>query len=199
MPGDGAIALETLAGDAVRAVISDLARLRVEVFRDWPYLYDGDLDYERRYLAKYADLPDATLVVARDGDRVVGASTALPLSKAEAAMQKPFRDAGLRVADWYYFGESVLDRAYRGRGVGVAFFARRESRAAALGYRSTTFCAIERPADHPLKPASYIPLDAFWIRRGYTRRPELRATFDWQDIDQPAESTHPMVFWTKQR
>ena len=25
------------------------ARLRIEVFRDWPYLYDGDLAYEQSY------------------------------------------------------------------------------------------------------------------------------------------------------
>lgn len=199
MTGDGAISVETLQGDAVRVVIPELARLRVEVFRDWPYLYDGDLDYERRYLAKYADLPDATVVVARDGARVVGASTALPLVKAEGEMQKPFRDAGMGVEDWYYFGESVLDRAYRGRGLGVAFFAGREARAAALGYRNTTFCAVERAADHPMRPKDYVSLDAFWTRRGYTKRPELRAHFAWQDIDQPGETSHPMVFWTRQR
>lgn len=199
MSGGEAITVATLAGEAVRAVIPDLARLRVEVFRDWPYLYDGDRDYERRYLAKYADLPDATVVVARDGDRVIGASTALPLARAEEEMQRPFRAQGLRVEDWYYLGESVLDRAYRGRGLGVAFFAGREARAATLGYRATTFCAVERPDDHPLRPGDYVPLDAFWTRRGYTRRPELRAQFAWQDIDQPGETLHPMVFWTRQR
>lgn len=193
----GDVAIRTLSGRAVLPVIPDLARLRVEVFREWPYLYDGDLDYERKYLAKYADLDDATIVVASDGERVVGASTALPLAKAEAAMQRPFRDAGERIEDWYYFGESVLDRAYRGRGLGVAFFAGREARARELGYRRTTFCAVERPADHPLKPAGYVPLDAFWSKRGYRRRPDLVAQFDWQDIDQPGETAHPMVFWTR--
>ena len=192
------IRLETLTGAAIAEVVPDLARLRVEIFRDWPYLYDGDLGYERRYLAKYADLDGATIVVARDGARVVGASTALPLAAAEAAMQAPFRAAGMDPRDWYYFGESVLETTYRGRGIGVAFFAGREARAAALGYRRTTFCAVERPADHQLRPRDHVPLDAFWSRRGYVRRPGLRASFDWRDIDQPAETPHPMVFWTRE-
>lgn len=191
------IRLETLSGAAIAEVVPDLARLRVEVFRDWPYLYDGDADYERRYLAKYAAMDDATIVVARDGARVVGASTALPLARAEAAMQAPFRGAGLDPHDWYYFGESVLERGWRGHGIGVAFFARREARAAALGYRRTTFCAVERPADHPLRPPDHVPLDAFWTRRGYVRRPELRASFDWLDIGHSRETAHPMVFWTR--
>lgn len=193
----GEVAIRILSGRAVLPVIPDLARLRVEVFCEWPYLYDGDLAYERKYLAKYADLDDATIVVASDGARIVGASTALPLLKAEAAMQTPFREAGLGVDDWYYFGESVLDRAYRGRGLGVAFFAGREARARALGYGRTTFCAVQRPADHPRKPTDYVPLDAFWTKRGYTRRGDLVASFDWQDIDQPGETAHPMIFWTR--
>jgi GNAT superfamily N-acetyltransferase len=194
-----AAAIETLSGGAIRAVVPELARLRVEVFRDWPYLYDGDLAYERRYLAKYAGMEDTTIVVARVDGRVVGASTALPLATAEKEMQRPFLDAGLDPRDWYYFGESVLEAAHRGRGIGVAFFRAREARAAALGFRRTTFCAVERPHDHPMRPAGHVPLDAFWTRRGYVRRPELRASFDWRDIGAKAEAPHPMVFWTRQR
>lgn len=193
-----AIRLETLSGAAVMDVVADLARLRVEVFRDFPYLYDGDAVYEERYLAKYARIADATIVVARDGARVVGAATALPLAAAEEEMQAPFAAGGMDPRDWYYFGESVLERAWRGRGIGVAFFAGREARAAALGFRRTAFCAVERPADHPLRPHGYVPLDAFWGRRGYVRRPELRASFDWRDIGQETETPHPMVFWTRE-
>jgi GNAT superfamily N-acetyltransferase len=194
-----AVAVETLSGAAIRAIVPELARLRVAVFRDWPYLYDGDLDYERRYLGKYAAMDDATIVVARDGARVVGAATALPLRQAEAEMQAPFAAAGLAPETWYYFGESVLEAGYRGRGIGVAFFAGREARAVALGYRRTTFCGVERPADHPARPAAYVPLDAFWTRRGYTRRPELRTSFTWRDLGATDETAHPMVFWTRER
>jgi GNAT superfamily N-acetyltransferase len=192
------IRLETLSGAAVMDVVGDLARLRVEVFRDWPYLYDGDADYEERYLAKYARIPEATIVVARDGTRVVGAATALPLATAEDAMQAPFVAAGMDPRDWCYFGESVLERDWRGRGIGVAFFAGREARAAALGFRRTTFCAVERPGGHPQRPPGYVPLDAFWGRRGYLRRPDLRASFAWRDLGQEDETPHPMVFWTRE-
>ena len=101
----------------------------------FPYLYDGDLDYERKYLRKFAQLPESTLVVARDGDAIVGASTALPMVNAGAEVAAPFRAAGLDPAQYYYFGESVLSSAYRGQGIGVAFFTHREVRARALGFR----------------------------------------------------------------
>ena len=41
------IATRILTGDAVAGALDDLARLRIAVFRDWPYLYDGDVAYER--------------------------------------------------------------------------------------------------------------------------------------------------------
>ena len=36
------ITLETLSGAALLPCLDDVARLRIAVFRDWPYLYDGD-------------------------------------------------------------------------------------------------------------------------------------------------------------
>ena len=191
-------AIETLAGEAAATAIPDLARLRVAVFREWPYLYDGDLAYERRYLRKYADLPEATLVVARHGGRIVGAATALPLARTEEVLQAPFRAAGLDPRDWYYFGESVLEREFRGRGVGVAFFAAREARARALGYRHAAFCGVVRPDDHPARPAGYVPLDSFWRKRGYARRPELAASFSWKDLGDAGATAKPMAFWTRE-
>jgi len=119
----GHAVVETLAGEAVASAIPDLARLRIAVFRDFPYLYDGDLDYERKYLQKFAHLPESTLVVARDGAAIVGASTALPMVKAGEDVIAPFRAQRLDPAQYYYFGESVLIQAYRGQGIGTAIVA----------------------------------------------------------------------------
>jgi GNAT superfamily N-acetyltransferase len=189
--------IEVLQGSEVAPLIPELARLRMAVFREWPYLYEGSLEYEQHYLAKFLELSHSTLVVVRDGERVVGASTALPLAQAEAEFQEPFEKAGLHPAKWYYFGESVLEPAYRGRGLGVAFFRHREARALQLGYRQVTFCAVERPDHHPLKPAGYVPLDTFWQRRGFSKRPDLVCGFSWQDLGEGQASAKPMVFWVK--
>lgn len=192
-----AAAVETLAGAAASSVVEVLARLRVTVFRDWPYLYEGSLDYERRYLSKYLDLGRSTVVVAHADGAIVGASTALPLESAEPELQAPFLAAGLDPKEFYYYGESVLLPAWRRRGIGVAFFAAREARARELGYRIATFCAVVRPDNHPARPVDYVPLDAFWSKRGYAKAPGLSASFSWRDVGDEAASAKPMVFWTK--
>ena len=195
---DDRVVIETLAGTAVAPTIADLARLRIAVFREFPYLYRGGEEYERKYLRRYVDLPESTVVVARAGGRIVGASTALPMASAGAEVIKPFRDSGYDPKQIYYFGESVLLREYRGRGLGVAFFDRREARARELGFPVVAFCAVDRPDDHPRRPKDYVPLDAFWVKRGYTKRPELRCRFAWKEIGEAAGSPKSLTFWIKE-
>jgi len=60
-----ALEVKSLIGNEINSVLPDLARLRITVFRDWPYLYDGTLDYEEKYLAKLAAAKDAVCVIAR--------------------------------------------------------------------------------------------------------------------------------------
>lgn len=193
------VAIRSVTGAGIRDVVADLARLRVAIFRAWPYLYEGDEAYERAYVEKYAATDGALVVTAadpRDG-AIVGASTALPLAEAEEELHAPFLARGLALGDYYYFGESVLDAGWRGRGIGVAFFAAREAQARALGFAHTAFCAVERPDDHPARPPGHVPLDAFWRRRGYTRRDDLRATLAWRDVGAADETDKPMTFWTR--
>jgi GNAT superfamily N-acetyltransferase len=192
------IAIEGLTGEAVRQHIPDLARLRLQVFREWPYLYEGDEDYERRYLETYAGSSRSVVVLAKDGERVVGASTALPLADEADYVTTPFTRRGLDLARYFYFGESVLEPAYRGRGIGVRFFEEREAHARSLdGIETAAFCAVQRPADHPMRPAAYMPLDAFWTKRGYVKDAAFVTRFSWRDIGDAHETEKPMAFWFK--
>ena len=191
------ISIASLSGEAMRGRLDDLARLRIEVFRAWPYLYKGSLDYERDYLARYAEARTGTLIVAEHDGRIVGASTALGLDEEDDYVQAPFRTAGMDMKSIFYFGESVLQADYRGQGVGVRFFEAREASARRHGYGTCVFCAVSRPADHPARPKDYVPLDGFWTRRGYGRRPDLVAKFSWRDIGEREESEKPMIYWMK--
>jgi GNAT superfamily N-acetyltransferase len=138
------------------------------------------------------------IVLAIDGERVVGASTGLPMEAETEEVKRPFLERGYDPKGMFYFGESVLEHAYRGQGVGVRFFEEREAHARALGrFAWTCFCAVQRPADHPRRPPDYVPLDDFWRRRGYAKHPELSTTFSWREVGEQAQSAKPMVFWLK--
>ena len=187
-----------LTGKSMAGALDALARLRIAVFRDWPYLYDGTLEYEQTYLAKLAAARGAVIVAAYDGETIVGCATGAPMAEAEAEVSAPFAARGYDIGRIFYCGESVLLRAYRGRGLGHAFFDHREAQARALGgFTHAAFCAVVRPEDHPLRPKDYVPLDAFWQKRGYAKADGLVTRFAWKDIDRSGETEKPMQFWMR--
>jgi GNAT superfamily N-acetyltransferase len=187
-----------LTGDRLDQGLDAVARLRIEVFRDYPYLYDGSLDYERRYLAKLAQAQGAIIVAARDGDHIIGASTGLPLIAEHDEFKAPFLAQGFDIASIFYCAESVLGQAYRGRGLGHAFFDSREVHALRLGFRYTTFCGVVRASDDPRRPAGYRPLDEFWTKRGYRPLKGVTATYRWTEIGASAETDHQLQFWMRE-
>lgn len=197
MAGVSAIAVRDLTGASLVDALDGLADLRIAVFRAFPYLYEGDRAYERDYLRAYADSDGALIAGAFDGDRLVGAATAAPMADHAAEFAAPFRDRGMDIAGIYYFGESVLLPEYRGRGIGHAFFDRREVRAKELGFAHASFSAVVRPPDHPARPVDYAPLDPFWRRRGFAPVDGLTGTFGWRDVGDSVETQHPMQFWVK--
>jgi len=189
--------IETLRGAEIASRLDALAALRIRVFHDWPYLYEGTVAYEAEYLRMYIDCPRSLVVLVWDGEHCVGASTVLPLADAPRDMQQPFIDAGLALAPIDYFGESVLLREYRGRGIGVKFFELREAHARELGLTQCAFCAVDRRDDDPRKPADYVGNDAFWHKRGYRKEAALRTTLSWPDIGETVSTEKPMTFWLR--
>ena len=187
----------TLQGKDITPHLEALAALRIRVFRDYPYLYDGDHAYEAHYLQRYADCPDSLCVLAFVGEALVGAATGMPLAAECEEFRTPFETHQYDIRRIFYYGESVLLPHYRGRGIGKAFMAEREKHAAQAGYDIVAFCAVQRPEDHPLRPADYQPLDGFWQGRGYICRPELTTRFAWKEIGDASESEKPMMFWLK--
>ncbi len=193
-----ALRIETLSGACGTVLLPALARLRTGVFRDWPYLYDGNAAAEAEYLDPFVQSVRAGLVVAFDGDTVVGCATCLPLTDADEQISGPFVARGLDPAGYFYFGKSVLLPAYRGRGAGVAFFAAREAHALAVSdCAHATFCAVRRPDDHPLRPAGAGTLHGFWRRRGYAPVSGLACRMRWKQVDSDGEVENTLDFWAR--
>jgi GNAT superfamily N-acetyltransferase len=191
------LALRPLIGPALDAALDDLARLRIAVFRDWPYLYDGDLAYERRYMESYQGNPRALLVGAFDGARLVGAATGTPLCDHAEAFSAPLAEHDIPLDSCFYCAESVLLPDYRGQGAGHRFFDLREHHARALGFGRSLFCSVMRPADHPARPKDARALEPFWRKRGYAPLTGAVATFAWKDIEDVAETPKPLQIWIR--
>ena len=202
MPARSNLRIQTLTGPALAACLPDVARLRIEVFRAWPYLYDGTLAYEQNYLADFATAENAIIVAAFHGDRVVGAATGAPLGGHTAEFVPLLESQGYDPEHIFYCGESVLLPQYRGTGIGRAFFDHREAHARRCAgpsgsFSHIAFCSVVRIPEDPRRPPDYIPLDAFWRKRGYVPVPGLIGTYRWREIGSNQEREKPMQFWMR--
>lgn len=191
------IQVRDLPWPEVAARLDEIAALRITVFRDWPYLYDGDMAYERAYLRPLLDSPLAVVVGAFQGARLVGAATGAPLVDHAGDLAQALDGAGLNLSDIYYCAESVLLSDFRGQGVGHRFFDSRERFARRSGFPKIAFCSVQRPGNHPARPPAYRPLDPFWRGRGYAPVPGALARLAWRDLGQTTETDKPMQLWLK--
>lgn len=192
------VTLQTVTGTDLVPMLPALARLRIAVFREFPYLYEGSQDEEETHLRSFAASPSSGLIVAWEDGEAVGCATAMKLTDASATVMAPFRARGLDPADFFYFGESVLLPAYRGQGIGVGFFVAREAHARmASTCDYATFCAVIRPANHPRRPPGTVGLEGFWRKRGYVAYPDLICTMRWTEIGGDVEVENRLSFWMK--
>jgi len=56
---------------------------------------------------------------------------------------------------------------------------------------------VNRPPDHPMRPAEYRPLDGFWRKRGYAPLEGAVARFAWKDLGQASETEKTLQFWMR--
>lgn len=185
-------------GAEIATVFDNLAKLRITVFRAFPYLYEGSIDYEKEYLKVYSESENSFLFAVYDEQEMVGATTCIPLVDETPEVQEPFIKAGIDLESVFYFGESILLPEYRGLGLGHRFFDEREAHARSFpSCKITCFCSVARPENHPLKPVDYQPLDEFWSKRGYKKEFSLKSQFDWLDIGNSQSTQKDMIYWIK--
>lgn len=186
-------------GKEIAQVFDQLARLRIEIFRGYPYLYEGTAAYEKAYLKTYTHSERALLFAVYKEEEMVGATTCIPLHDETADIRRPFEEAGLEADTIFYFGESVLLPEFRSRGLGHRFFDEREAHARSFGeYDKACFFSVEREAGHPAKPAGYRSNETFWKKRGYRKEPSLRTTMEWPDTGEVVATPKPLVCWMRE-
>lgn len=185
-------------GKEARSFAKELASLRLRVFFDFPYLYEGNEEYEMKYLETYFRAQHSFLFLVEENQKIVGASTGIWAQEEEESFRTPFILNGMNPENIFYFGESVLLPEYRGRGLGKIFFEEREHFAKSLSFIQTlSFCAVERSDSHPLKPNNYRPLNSFWESLGFQKENKLKTEYEWQDRGEKQATKKTMQYWIK--
>lgn len=191
------IRIQCVSGKEALTFIDKVAELRISIFKDFPYLYEGDIAYESDYLSRYIAVEQSLFVLAFSGEQLIGVSTGMPLKYEMQEIRAPFLEAGLTTESYFYFGESLLKKEYRGKGIGHRFFDEREAFAATIdGIERCTFCSVIRTEDHFLRPKDYRSNDLFWTKRGYSKN-GLICELDWKDVGNQESTLKSLEFWER--
>ncbi len=184
---------KTYQGKEIAKIMDPLTDLSINVFREYPYLYEGSTAYLDRYL----DTKGSFVLMVFENEQAVGAATAAPLTEEYEDFRIPFVKAGINPAEVFFFGDAMLLPVYRGMGIYKTFMHERTQAAIAYGTTMCTFLAVNRPDGHPLKPANYKDLKPIWNHYGFIEHPEIKPHYSWKDIDQQEETQKPFSAWMK--
>ena len=191
------IHVRSFTGSSLRPYLHSLAKLRMEVLREYPYLEEPNLYREMQYLRKVATCKESIVVLIFDNTTLVGASLGYPLSVEEDVVLKPFIELHRNTSTYFFFGDSLLLKNYRSRGIGHHFFDAREAHVQHnKKYKHICFYTPDYPDNDP-KPKDYIPLLDFWRKRGYIHHPEMKCHLPWKEEGDACPSLKQMSFWIK--
>ncbi|MBK1694458.1 GNAT family N-acetyltransferase [Chromatium weissei] len=189
--------MNILRGCDISSEIDLLGRFRIANFREYPYLYDGCLEYEKVYLARYSRCAESILALIKDEQGIVGVCTAIPLKDDDLEFQQPFLNDQLN--DIFYIGEILLRPNARNRGLGSQLLSTVLNIIDAEGYSKTALCAVDRGKNHPERPEHYWSPDLLWKKFGFVKDETRIAYYHWKDIGNQNETEKPMIFWMRNR
>ncbi len=192
------IHVRSFTGSGLKPYLHAVAKLRMEVLKDYPYFEEPDLDRETQYLKTIFSNKESIGVLIFDNTTLVGVSLGCPLAIDEPALHRPFLERHLDINTYYDFGDSVLLKRYRGRGIGHHFFDAREAHVANYKkFKHICFCVPDFPEPNPNPPGDHVPLADFWRKRGYIHHPEMKCYLSWKKVNAAHPTENQMSFWIK--
>lgn len=182
--------------------IETISQLRVNMFREYPYLYVGDVGQDKSYLQGYAEDKQAMIAIAKVDGIFAGASTGIPLNSDSAIVAKikcVFEKANINIEDYYYFGEVFVLPEFRGLGITTQLFSAQDALIKSWGFKHACGLTIVRENNHPLKPTDYKSPDSMWEHLGF-RKNKLTAVFKWPTVQADSsikDADNTVEFWAK--
>jgi len=201
--GSDEIKIQTIIGNNISSYIDSIAEFRINVFKEFPYLYQGNVEGERKYLVNYANDPQATLIVAKVNSKLVGIATGIPLNASLHLLDDIRIELSKKSFDpkkFYYCGEMIILEDYRNQGLGAKLYEQQKSQIQCWGF--TYFCAltVKRSTTHPLKPKNYIDIKNFLDKIGY-KKFGFELPCHWPTIlssGKVKNIKNKLILWTKE-
>ncbi|HLC06649.1 MAG TPA: GNAT family N-acetyltransferase [Candidatus Babeliales bacterium] len=194
--------IKVLTQDELKTLLPFVAQLRVNIFRNYPYLYDGNIAEEMDNLEKYAQHNNSALAIAYYNENPVGFLCGSDLIHYsvhfENSVADLFKGVDLNIENYYYCADIIILPEHRGKYLAPQLFDAIENYAQQKGYTACCFIT-EHHENHPLKPRDHKSLVPLWNSLNY-KKSALITYASWQthQVDGTIKlEQHPLIFWLK--
>jgi len=178
------INIQTYSGESLAVEIGALADFRLRYFREFPYLYVGTKEGERKHIAEYITNPTARLIITRDAEKIVGVAIGTMLfTETEILRQagEPLRQLGIVPEQCYYFGEMIIVPEERSKGTGKQMLKALKNAGQEQGAIRFCFLSVARESNDVRRPAGYVDSDMIFRKFGFEKI-DVFVTFEWKTV-----------------
>lgn len=184
------LSIEVIKGKNIAQYAKYIASLRLMMFKEFPYLYDGTLEQEEKYLSFYSDSPDGTLILAKQDDCIVGLLTGMPVNKICELIpdfKKILTENKRNTQPAYYYGEALVLPAYRGQGILTKMFQEEDNAIKKMGYNIAYGITAIREKDDSRRPVNYRDTDTLWTHLGLIKT-NMAFGGEWPTVTKSGET-----------
>jgi len=194
--------VKLLKGFEITPFIEEVSKLRIKFFREFPYLYEGNMDYELEYMQGFANNENSLLCIVEVDSKVVACLTGMPLASEADILkgcEKQFEELGHLPSELFYFGEAIVLPEFRGKALTKSMHDKMLESAKANGFSKSCLATVIREKDDPRRPENYWSVYSLCRDLGYCKVP-IVMPFSWPTI-QPngdtVEKMNDLKFWLK--
>lgn len=193
--------LKLLTGQDIKPVIGFVAQKRLDTFCEYPYLYEGTMEYERAYLENFS-IPEnnAAIAMAYYNQKAIGFVTAIPLIHAEIVQESlpSLENEGINTKKCFYISEGIVDQEHRKQKIALRLYGLIKKYAHEKGFTIESVLN-ESHEEHPLKPKNYIDINNTFIAHGAVKTiTTLKAIWPTFQVDGSVkEQEHVLQYWVK--
>jgi hypothetical protein len=190
--------IKVLTGPEARCHFEQITEMRLRNFKEYPYLYKGNKEYEWEYLNNsYFSSPSAQILLVLEEDKIVGFANTITLTEEVEHFKKPFIENCLNTDDYLYIGEVFLDPEYRCRSLFYNIARWIAQRAVDGKYKNMLCYSVLREDTDPRRPGVFRPVEDLWKKLGFSLEPALTVKYSWPQVDTDQEEENTLAAWVR--
>lgn len=193
---------EKHTGKDVAKFTTLIANYRISFFKKFPYLYEGNMEYESNYLEGILNEKKSLLVVIQFNNSPIGISTSYPLTTEADILTETYEkfiSENKKPEEYFYYSEIILSDDHRQKGLSKTVYEIQEDYAKTLGFKKICLATVLREKNDIRKPLDYRDSDGLWENLGFSKT-KIIIDYEWPTIQFDSsiqKNKNKMIFWEK--